>query len=248
MRRTTARYGTAIRCDLERGGIGGLDSSYPAPRTRNSRGPRPRRPPSATPAGRGLVHAVREPFEVVIGLAMPIVMVLLFGYVFGSAMAIPGEDGYREFLVPGIVGMTMLMGVGATATGVAQDTDRAVISRFPAMPMARSAPVTGRVTADMLRAVLEMAVMIVCGLLIGWRWAAGPGEGLLAVGLFLLLRFALTWVAVYLGLLVPTPAAAGMVVWPLAFPLSSLSSTFVPPRCCRTGSARSPSGTRCRPR
>jgi ABC-type multidrug transport system permease subunit len=178
---------------------------------------------------RNLAHVRRAPEEIIIYFSLPIVFVLVFGYVFGSGMTVPGDGGYREFLLPGVFVMTMLYGLGATATGVALDVGRGVVDRFRSMAVARSALLTGRSAADLLRAVLELATLVVCGLLVGWRWRNGLGDALLAVGLILLLRFALTWVGIYLGLLVRNPDLVGVIVFPVAFPLTAVSNVFVAP-------------------
>jgi ABC-2 type transport system permease protein len=180
-------------------------------------------------AGRYMRHVVRAPEEIVIYFSLPIMFVLVFGYVFGSGMAVPGGGGYREFLIPGVFVMTMLYGIGATATGIAVDAGRGVIDRFRSMPMARSALITGRVTADLARALLETAVLVVCGLLVGWRWHLGLGNVLAAIGLLLLLRLALSCAGVALGLAAPNPDTVATIVFPLAFPLSAVSNAFVAP-------------------
>jgi ABC-type multidrug transport system permease subunit len=169
-----------------------------------------------TIARRNLLRLVSEPAEVFLGLLIPIMMILAFGYVLGTAMAIPGTEpgagGYREYLVPGMFVMTMLYGVASTATGVALDVEKGVIDRFHSMPMASSAVVTGRSAADMLRALADVVLLVGCGLLVGWQWHNGLGQALAAVGLLLLLRLALTWIGIYLGLVVPTPDSAGLAV------------------------------------
>lgn len=178
---------------------------------------------------RNMAHVIRSPEQLVIYFSLPIMFVLVFGYVFGSAMAVPGEGGYREFLLPGVFVMTMLYGLGATATGVTLDVSRGVIDRFRSMPVARSALLTGRSAADLLRAILEMGVLVVCGLLVGWRWHDGVGDALLAVALILLLRFAITWMGIYLGLVAGDPDTVAVIVFPAAFPLTAISNVFVAP-------------------
>ncbi|SOD65192.1 ABC transporter efflux protein, DrrB family [Streptomyces zhaozhouensis] len=178
---------------------------------------------------RNMAQLARSPEEITIYFSLPILFVLVFGYVFGSGMRVPGGGDYREFLLPGVFAMTMLYGMGATATSVAFDSSRGVVDRFRSMPMARSALLVGRCLADLLRGVLEMAVLVVCGLLVGWEWHRGPGYALLAVGLVLLLRMAMSWIGILLGLLLPNPDTVGTIVFPLAFPLTALSSVFVAP-------------------
>ncbi|SCL54760.1 ABC transporter efflux protein, DrrB family [Micromonospora eburnea] len=179
--------------------------------------------------GRNMWHVVRSPEEIILYFSLPIMFVLVFGYVFGSGMAVPGEGSYREFLLPGVFVMTMLYGLGATASSVAFDASRGVVDRFRSMPMARSALLTGRAGADVIRALLEMATLVVCGLLVGWRWRHGVADALAAVALILLLRMALTWIGILLGLAAPKPDAVGVIVFPLAFPLTALSNVFVAP-------------------
>ncbi|MFB4193698.1 ABC transporter permease [Streptomyces carpaticus] len=180
-------------------------------------------------ARRYLTHWVQEPGRIVAGLVFPGMMVLLFGYVFGSAMQVPGGGDYREFLMPGLFAMTMAMGIAVTVTAVVSDTSRGITDRFRSMPMARSAVVTGRSIADMVNSVLDLVVLLLCGLLVGWQWHNGPGSALAAVGLLLLLRFALVWVGIYLGLILPSPEAVTVVLAPV-YPLTMIANTFVSPQ------------------
>ncbi|MDT0346827.1 ABC transporter permease [Streptomyces litchfieldiae] len=178
---------------------------------------------------RNMSHLVRTPEEMALYFTLPIMFVLVFGYVFGSGMAVPGGGEYREFLLPGVFAMTMLYGMGATGTAVAMDAGRGVVDRFRSMPVARSALLTGRSAADLLRAALEMSVLVVCGLLVGWEWHRGLGRALIAVALVLALRVAITWIGIYLGLVVKNPDTVGTIVFPLAFPLTAVSNVFTAP-------------------
>jgi ABC-2 type transport system permease protein len=178
---------------------------------------------------RNMAHLVRTPEEAVLYFTLPIMFVLVFGYVFGNGMSVPGEGNYREFLLPGVFAMTMLYGMGATGGQLATDASRGVVDRFRAMPVARSALLTGRAVADLLRALTEMAVLLVCGLLVGWAWHRGAGRALLAVALLLMLRVAVTWVGIYLGLVLGSAETVGAVVFPLAFPFTALSNVFMSP-------------------
>jgi ABC-2 type transport system permease protein len=198
---------------------------------------------------RDLAHWARQPAVVVVGLLFPVMTVLMFGYLFGGAMSVPGGGDYREFLLPGMFALTMVFGIEATMVAVTSDAAKGVTDRFRSMPMAPSAVVAGRGIADMLSSTVGLAALIACGLAVGWRWHHGAGQALLGVGLLLLLRFALLWVGIYLGLLARSPevvTAVQILVWPLGF----LSNAFVAPATmrCRAGSARSPRGTRCRRR
>lgn len=178
---------------------------------------------------RDILHWTRDPGPVIIGLLFPVLMVLMFGYLFGGAMTVPGGgDGYREFVMPGMFAMTMAFGLEATMIAVSTDAQKGVTDRFRSMPIAPSAVVSGRAGADMLNSVLGLAVIMGAGLLLGWQAHNGPLRALAAVGLLLLLRFALLWVGIFLGLVIKGPESVVMVqilVWPVTF----LSNTFVAP-------------------
>ncbi|MBG0830438.1 ABC transporter permease [Planomonospora sp. ID67723] len=183
---------------------------------------------SWTVTRRYLIHWVREPAYIMWGLMYPMVSVLLFGYVFGSAMVVQGGGDYREFLLPGMFGMTMMFGIGNTMMGVTTDADKGITDRFRSMPMARSGVVVGRSVADMINSVMDLAVLVACGLVVGWRAHGSPAETLAAVGLLLLLRFAFIWVGIYVGLIMKNAESAGNF-YALLFPLTMISNTFVAP-------------------
>jgi ABC-2 type transport system permease protein len=176
---------------------------------------------------RGLNHWRRQPLQIIAGMAFMIMLVVLFAFLFGGAMTVPGSGNYLEFLMPGMFVMTMAFGVGETMVAVTTDADRGVTDRFRSMPMASSAVVLGRSITDMLYASLGLAVMIACGLVLGWRWHSGPAEALMAIGLLLLLRFAVLWVGIFLGLAIPGAAAVN-AVWSLLFPFTMVTNTFAP--------------------
>lgn len=180
-----------------------------------------------TVAGRDLAHWARQPGLVLVNLLFPVLMLVMFGYLLGGAMDLGGAD-YREFLLPGMFTMTVAFGVEATMTAVATDVQRGVTDRFRSMPMARSAVVVGRSIADLLSSIVGLVVLLGCGLLVGWRAHLGIGRALAAVGLLLLLRVALLWVGIHLGLVAKGPEAVMSVqilVWPVLF----LSSALVSP-------------------
>ncbi|MGK5499657.1 ABC transporter permease [Streptomyces sp. URMC 125] len=176
---------------------------------------------------RDLLHLVRQPSIVAWQLGFPIVSVLLFVYVFGSAMDV-GTADYKTYALPGMFTMTMAFGFMNTAMAVAVDKERGVTDRFRSMPMAPSAVVTGRGVSDVLHAALDLLVLAVIALAVGWRPQGGAPAALGAFALLLLLRFALIWVGVFIGLLVPNQEAAGNL-FALAFPFGMVSSVFTPP-------------------
>ncbi|GAA0595662.1 MULTISPECIES: ABC transporter permease [Actinomadura] len=181
-----------------------------------------------TLTGRALAHWARRPGEVAVALLFPVMVVLMMGYLFGGQMDVPGGGSYREFIVPGMFALTMAFGVETTFAAVAGDAAKGVTDRFRAMPMAPSAVVVGRAAADMLHSVAALAVMAVCGVLIGWRVHDGIAGALAGFGLLLLLRFSLVWMGIYLGLMAKGPesvAAVQILVWPIGF----LSSALIAP-------------------
>ncbi|MFB7759399.1 ABC transporter permease [Streptomyces xiamenensis] len=177
---------------------------------------------------RELTHLVREPAVIAWQLGFPIVSVLLFVYVFGSAMDVGDGADYVSYAMPGMFAMTMAFGFMNTAMAVAVEKERGVIDRFRSMPMAPSAVVTGRGVSDVLHAGLDLLILAGIALVIGWRSDGGPLASLAAFGLLLLLRFALIWIGVLLGLLVPSTEAAGNL-FAVAFPFGMVSSVFTPP-------------------
>lgn len=175
-----------------------------------------------------LSHLVKQPSEIAWQLGFPIVSVLLFVYVFGSAMEVGDGADYTTFAMPGMFAMTMAFGFMNTAYIVAIQKERGVMDRFRSMPMAPSAVVTGRGVTDVLRATLDLLVLVVIALAIGWRAEAGLMKALAAFGLLLLLRFALIWVGIVLGLMVKNEESAGQL-FAVAFPFGMISSVFTPP-------------------
>lgn len=177
---------------------------------------------------REVAHLVRQPAELVGTLLFPIVSVLLFGYVFGSAMVVEGGGDYRSFLMPGLFVMTLAFGITNTAMYVVTDVSRGVTDRFRAMPMSRGAVLSGRAFADLIGAGIDIPLLMGVGLLIGWRPGGDPAAIVLAIALLFWLRFALTWIGVLLGLHLETPEAA-MRAFGLVLPFAMLSNAFVSP-------------------
>lgn len=176
---------------------------------------------------RDLRHWLREPWGVIIGWLFPVMSVLLFGGLFGGAINVPGAD-YFAFLIPGMFALTMLFGLESTMMAVTTDAEKGVTDRFRSLPMNAVAVVLGRCCADMLNSIVALVVMVITGLAVGWHWQNGLPAALAAAGLLLLLRFALLWVGIYIGLRARGPQAVTAVqilVWPIGF----LSSVFVDP-------------------
>lgn len=177
---------------------------------------------------RDLTHLVRQPANIAWQLGFPIVSVLLFVYVFGSAMDVGEGVDYKAYAMPGMFAMTMAFGFMNTAMAVVVDRERGVTDRFRSMPMAPSAVVTGRGVSDVVHAALDLVVLAVIALVVGWRSDGGLVATLAGFALLLWLRFALIWIGVLLGLLVPNQEAAGNL-FAVAFPFGMVSSVFTPP-------------------
>ncbi|MBI0296056.1 ABC transporter permease [Streptomyces sp. PRKS01-29] len=183
---------------------------------------------SWTMTRRGLAHWARQPVQVAVQLVFPVMMLLMFAYFLGGGMTVPGGGDYKEYLVPGTFALTMVFGLEGTMLAITQDLNKGVIDRFRSMPMARSAVLVGRSMLDMLQSAFGLLVLVGVGLAMGWRWHGGLGDGLLALGLLLWLRFAMLWLGIFLGMAAGRPEmvqAVQILVWPLGF----LSNVFASP-------------------
>ncbi|MEU7010724.1 ABC transporter permease [Streptomyces sp. NPDC046332] len=175
---------------------------------------------------RELAHWARQPVVVVVGLAFPVMMMLMFGYLVGGGREIQGD--YVDYLVPGMLTLTMVFGLEATMTAVTQDLNKGVIDRFRSMPMADGAVLVGRSVADMLQSAAGLLVMAGVGYAIGWRAHGGPVAFLGAMGLLLLLRFAMLWIGIYLAMVAGRPElvmAVQILVWPVGFLSNAFASS-----------------------
>ncbi len=180
-----------------------------------------------TLVGRELGRLRHDPGELVAALVFPAVMVVLFGYVFGSAIQVPGGGDYREYLMPGLFAMVTFSAVMGVMTRTAADASRGVMDRFRSMPMARSAVPFGQAGADSLVGLLMLAIMVGAGLLVGWQPHRGLVPTAQAFLLMIVLRYALSWVGVYVGLAVRDDRVADSMV-PLFLPFTMVSNAFVP--------------------
>ena len=180
-------------------------------------------------AGRNLRRVPRIPELAIFAILSSIMFVLLFAYVFGGAIPLPGGGSYREFLMPGIFVQTVFFASVTTAIGTCDDLHKGMIDRFRSLPMARSAVLSGRAMSDLVYTTGILIVLMVSGLAVGWRVHTSVPELLAGVGLMLLITFAMSWIGIWIGLQVPTVEVANQVGFMTIFPLTFLSNVFVPP-------------------
>ena len=178
-------------------------------------------------AQRNLLRIPRAPDLLISFTVQPIMFVLLFVYVFGGAISTPGYD-YVDFLMPGIIAQTMSFGGFVTALSLADDLKKGLIDRFRSLPMARSAVLAGRTLADVVTNLLSLAIMVAVGLIIGFSFDATVLEILAGVGLMLLFGFAFSWIFALFGLIASSPESAQAIGFIVIFPLTFISSAFVP--------------------
>ena len=178
-------------------------------------------------AERNLVRLPRAPDLLLAFTVQPIMFVLLFRYVFGGAIQTPGYS-YVDFLIPGIIVQNIAFGGFVTALGLNEDVHKGLIDRFRSLPMARPAVLAGRTTADIVTNTLSMTVLLITGVIIGFTFHTNFWHAIAGVGLLLLFGYAFSWVFAYLGLLVSSPEAANSIGFIAVFPLTFISSAFVP--------------------
>jgi len=175
---------------------------------------------------RNLIHIKRTP-ELLLDVTLtPVMFVLLFSFVFGGEIDIPGVD-YTSFLMAGIFVQTIAFAGVYTSVLLANDLKNGMIDRFRSLPMAQSSVLFGRTFTDLMRALLAVAIMWIVGLLIGFRPEGSIGPTVAAIGLMLLFGFALSWIGVALGSMVRTPEALQGMIFAVVFPLTFVSSAFV---------------------
>jgi ABC transporter DrrB family efflux protein len=179
--------------------------------------------------GRNLRHWTRQPQLVVFSTIQPVMFILLFAYVFGGAVQIPGVD-YRDFLIPGIFVQVVAFGATQTAVGLADDLAGGLVDRFRSLPAARSAVLLGRTLADACRNLFVVMLMTLVGHLIGFRFGAGLGSAVGSIAIVVAFGFALSWIFATVGLSVSSTEAAQASSFVWIFPLVFASSAFVPVR------------------
>ncbi len=178
-------------------------------------------------AKRRLTQIPRIPDELIFATIQPVMFVVLFRYVFGGAITGAGPN-YANYLMAGIFVQTVIFGATTTGVGLAQDLEKGLIDRFRSLPMAKSAVLTGRTIADLVRNLFVVIVMLVVGLIVGFRPSGSPLAWAAAIGLILLVSFAFSWISATIGLIVHSVEAAQSAGFIWLFPLTFASSAFVP--------------------
>jgi ABC transporter DrrB family efflux protein len=178
-------------------------------------------------AVRNLKRIPRAPDLLISFTLQPVMFVLLFVYVFGGAIETPGHE-YVDFLIPGLIVQTMFFGGFVTAIGLADDLKKGLIDRFRSLPMARGAVLAGRTLADVATNLLSIAVMVGVGLIIGFSFDASALEIAAGVGVLLLFGYAFSWIFALFALLASSAEAAQAIGFIVIFPLTFISSAFVP--------------------
>ena len=182
---------------------------------------------AATIAKRNVIKIKRVPEVLVFVLLSPIMFVLLFAYVFGDSIAIPGGS-YREFLIAGIFAQTVVFGSIFTGAGLAEDIQKGIMNRFRSLPMSRSALLVGRTMSDVVYNVASLAIMALTGLVVGWTIDTGVLPAVGGFALLLLFAYAFSWVMAFVGLIVPSVEVINNASFMVTMPLTFVANTFVP--------------------
>jgi len=179
-------------------------------------------------ARRGVKHIRRQPEALSDATIQPIIFVVLFAYVFGGAITIPGGGSYKEFLMGGIFAQTIVFGCFGVAMALAYDRTNGAIDRFHSLPIARSTFLSGHSVASFIRSAIPMFFMTVTGLAIGWRIHSSFTDALAGYALMFMFSFAVIWIGVLLAAWIATPEGVQGIAFVIIFPLTFIASTFVP--------------------
>jgi ABC transporter DrrB family efflux protein len=194
---------------------------------------RPALKPPSLPASaaivvrRNLIHIKRMPELLLDVTIQPIMFVLLFAFVFGSSIAVPGSS-YREFLVPGIMAQTMVFSSFIVAIGLTNDLEKGIVDRLRSLPISRASILVGRSVSSLIHSSIGITVMAATGLLIGWRARDGFVHGVAAFALMLLFGFAMIWVGIWVGSMMRSVEAVNGFMFTVMFPLTFIANTFAP--------------------
>jgi ABC transporter DrrB family efflux protein len=176
---------------------------------------------------RNLIHIKRMPELLLDVTIQPVMFVLLFAYVFGGSIAVAGSN-YREFLVPGIMGQTIVFASFIVAIGLTSDLDKGIVDRLKSLPISRASILVGRSLSSLIHSSIGIAVMALTGLLIGWRIRGGVLDAVLAFALVLLFGFAMIWIGIWVGSIMRSVESVQGFMFTVMFPLTFVANTFAP--------------------
>jgi ABC transporter DrrB family efflux protein len=178
---------------------------------------------------RNLIHIKRMPELLLDVTIQPVMFVLLFAYVFGGAIQVPGSaTGYREFLIPGIMAQTMVFSSFIVALGLVNDLEKGFVDRMKSLPIPRSSILVGRSLSSLIHSSIGITVMALTGFLVGWRMRNGILDAVLAFALFLLIGFAMIWIGILVGSTFHSVESVNGFMFTIMFPVTFLANTFVP--------------------
>ncbi|MFM9377168.1 ABC transporter permease [Gordonia sp. VNK21] len=177
---------------------------------------------------RSLIHTRRMPEMLTDVTVQPVIFVLLFSFVFGAAVSVPDGGNYREFLLPGIMGQTIVFTAFVVAMGITADVDKGIVDRFRSLPISRFSYLLGRAIAALLHSAIGLTVMAVTGLVIGWRIHGGILDAILGFVLIVVFGFGMIWYGVLIGSWLRSVEAVNGFLFSTLFPLTFLSNVFVP--------------------
>jgi len=179
-------------------------------------------------AGRSLAHIRQIPEKLFDVTLQPLMFVLLFSFVFGGVIAVPGGGDYHEYLIGGILVQTLAFGMMGPGVSMATDLGEGILDRFRSLPMLRPAFLLGHLTAELAASVLAIAIMVISGLIVGWQINSDPLEALACFGLLGLLAITMLWLGTLIGVIARSPDVVQGIAFLVIFPLTFVASTFVP--------------------
>jgi ABC-2 type transport system permease protein len=179
-------------------------------------------------AGRSFAHIRQIPEKLIDVTVQPLMFVLLFSFVFGGVIAVPGGGNYREYLIGGIIVQTLAFGMMGPGVSMATELGEGILDRFCSLPMLRPAYLLGHLTAELAASALAVLIMVISGLLVGWQINSSPAEALAGFGLIALLSMAMLWLGTLIGVIARSPDVVQGIAFLIVFPMSFIASTFVP--------------------
>lgn len=177
---------------------------------------------------RNVMRYVRLPQLIIFSSIQPIMFLTLFNFVFGGALGASAGEKYINYLLPGIMVQTILFGALQTGIGLSRDLNAGIIDRFRSLPMSRSAVLTGRTSADLIRNTTTALILLITGFAYGFRFENGAGDAVLMLTMIVAFGYAFSWVAAFVGLAVRDEETAQLAGFLFIFPLTFASATFVP--------------------